>query len=569
MANPSDVPYIQDVLDEVADRRTTKRRLFLHLVFIVFLLLNIIALYLLVFLTTSSTTKLSSFSSNSPTSINSKAVSFAADGSVRAGAGTSAYLDVAPMPSDSIGYFYVAPSGLADSNTVLATYYLTNQTTSVLTTVSVALDSNAASLKPPSQANTVAKAQFQGVVTLNDNQAIVLQSVSGNISAVAVAINSDKSVTLLPNKVASIVNASFSNSIGRVSATQFATTSYDPYVSATTPFYQNIRVGTVASDGSISLSSPLRFGLPNTATDSITISRPTALPAVPNGFLVTYYNANNLNASGLCVVLVTSNATAGASILNQLCNTKYQPAYFVDSTPLADNTVVFAFHDKNNNYALTLATLQVTSSGQLAFRGDYVLRAVAGPFDFGTFYSWYPKPIVRALNGGTNLALLFLNPANAGRPTTQVLQATSSFAWSPVTPLLPLSDTGFTLVGATAKAMTATVTLDLVPLSTTSFLAVYAGQLNQVNQKRVSVVEFLGKPVGIATSNGKDIILSGKAKVSDANLNVGKVYLTTTKGDIVAGEATSGDFYTVGSSTFVSADSRVGLAVSSDSIFLS
>ncbi|KAF0719842.1 Aste57867_762 [Aphanomyces stellatus] len=121
MANPSDVPYIQDVLDEVADRRTTKRRLFLHLVFIVFLLLNIIALYLLVFLTTSSTTKLSSFSSNSPTSINSKAVSFAADGSVRAGAGTSAYLDVAPMPSDSIGYFYVAPSGLADSNTVLAT----------------------------------------------------------------------------------------------------------------------------------------------------------------------------------------------------------------------------------------------------------------------------------------------------------------------------------------------------------------------------------------------------------------------------------------------------------------
>ncbi|KAF0691601.1 hypothetical protein As57867_017154, partial [Aphanomyces stellatus] len=188
---------------------------------------------------------------------------------------------------------------------------------------------------------------------------------------------------------------------------------------------------------------------------------------------------------------------------------------------------------------------------------------------FGTFYSWYPKPIVRALNGGTNLALLFLNPANAGRPTTQVLQATSSFAWSPVTPLLPLSDTGFTLVGATAKAMTATVTLDLVPLSTTSFLAVYAGQLNQVNQKRVSVVEFLGKPVGIATSNGKDIILSGKAKVSDANLNVGKVYLTTTKGDIVAGEATSGDFYTVGSSTLVSADSRVGLAVSSDSIFLS
>ncbi|KAF0696854.1 Aste57867_12410 [Aphanomyces stellatus] len=596
MDHPSHSPYIRNTLDEIANRDSTKRRLCGHTFLLVLTLLNCVALYILVVRQAAAAfnTQLDAavFSTAATASIHGKAVSLvAADGSLRAGAGTSVYLDAVSMASmdsmmsDAMTYFYLAPSGRPGASSVLATYYMPESMTSVLTTVMIK-SPNLALCDDASVTNMVPNVQFQGIVTLNDKQAILLEAGGTNLTAVLVTINADMTVVYGTNKSrrAYVATGSIANTIGRISATQFATTYYDPYVNATTPYYQNIRVGTVASDGSITMSRPLRIGMANTATDPSTMSTPVALPAVPNGFLVTYYNANSLNASGLCVVLVTSNATAGASILNQLCNTKYQPAYFVDSTPVADNTVVFAFHDKNNNYALTLATLQVTSSGQLVFRGDYVLSAVAGSFDFGTFYSWYPKPIVRALNGGTNLALLFLNPANAGRPTTQVLQATSSFAWSPVSPLLPLSDTGFTLVGATAEAMTGTVTLDLVPLSTTSYMTVYSGEMDhdmgsgmdssmpghmdameEMNPLRISVVEFLDKPIGVGTSNGKSVVLNGRTKLSDANLRAGSTYFTTTMGDIVAAQS-MGDYYMVGNSTLVTADARIGIAISKDTL---
>ncbi|RHY35426.1 hypothetical protein DYB32_000099 [Aphanomyces invadans] len=193
----------------------------------------------------------------------------------------------------------------------------------------------------------------------------------------------------------------------------------------------NIHVGSVAADGAISVSAPLRFGVANNydGSDSCTNSKPQAIAALPGAFVVTWFNSNPVNKSGLCVLLAVTNAT-GVFQLGEVCNKNYQPAYFLDSTALSDNLIALSFYDKANNNALTIAMVAVTSSSKIVFRGDYVVQSVAGAFDFGTFYGWSPKPSVHLF--ADRLALLFLNPNNYGRPTTQVFKVTDSFSLVPV-----------------------------------------------------------------------------------------------------------------------------------------
>ncbi|KAF0720784.1 Aste57867_63 [Aphanomyces stellatus] len=565
MANPSELPYVQETSGETLG---LKRKFLVHLVLIVLLAVNVIVLYVLHFADNSTNVKVTSDSfASAPSDISNKVVSFNDDGSIRAGAGTTAYLDAAPLPSDDLGYFYVARSGLTTSNTALVSYYLSNKTTSVLTTLTVGKD-NTASLAAAAPANVVPKVQFQGLATLNDKQAVVLESAAGNISAVLATIGADKSVSYVTANRAAVATGSFSNTIGRISATQFAITSFEPYVDENTTYYQTINVGTVSGDGAITMAAPLRFGFANGAGDANVNSKPQQVPAIPGGFLVTYFNTKAINASGLCVLLASVNAS-GVTQQDQVCNKLYQPVYFLDTTTLADNLIALAFYDKNNNNALTIATVGVSSAGKLVFRGDYVMQSAAGAFDFGSFYSWYPKPNVQSL-GSNRLAVLFLNPANAGRPTTQVFKVSESFALTPVTPLMRLSNGDFTLTGTTPKAISGVVTLDLLPISNTTYVATYSGKLNQVAHKRVSVVEFLGKPIGVGSSS-KSIVMSGAAKVDNADFTAGKEYFATTKGDILVATSTDAgaDYYFVGNTTVVSKDSRVGVAVTKNTIYVS
>ncbi|ETV99264.1 hypothetical protein H310_08005 [Aphanomyces invadans] len=568
MAHPSEVPYVQQ--DVAVDAARTKRKFLVHLVLIVLLVINVIVLYVLHFNDSArSGVKVTADTFAANGDIASKVVSFTPAGAIRAGAGTTAYLDAAPLPADELAYMSLARSGVENSNTAILSYFLKNKTTSVLTTVTVGKD-NSAKVADVAKDNSLAGVQIRGIATLSNSQAVILQSTSlGVVHVLPVSIAADKALAVQAAQKVQLANGSVSNTLGRISATQFAATTFETYV-VNGSWYQNIHVGSVAADGAISVSAPLRFGVANNydGSDSCTNSKPQAIAALPGAFVVTWFNSNPVNKSGLCVLLAVTNAT-GVFQLGEVCNKNYQPAYFLDSTALSDNLIALSFYDKANNNALTIATVAVTSSSKIVFRGDYVVQSVAGAFDFGTFYGWSPKPSVHLVSAD-RLALLFLNPNNYGRPTTQVFKVTDSFSLVPVTPLMRISNGDFTLVGQTAAPASGAVTLDIVPVSNSSFLAVYSGTLDKVQHKRVAVVEFLGAPVGVGSgSNG--VVFGGEVKIANADFTVGKEYFTTTKGDILAATASDvgAEYYFLGNTTVVSKDSRVGIAVSKDSIYVS
>ncbi|ETV79055.1 hypothetical protein H257_07821 [Aphanomyces astaci] len=569
MANPSEIPYVQQ--DVSVDTAGYKRKFVVHLVLIVLLVVNVIVLYVLHFNDSSSSgVKITADAFTSNGDIASKVVSFTSTGAVRAGAGTTAYLDAAPLPADELAFMSLARSGVDNSNTAILSYFLRNKTTSVLTTVTVGKD-NSAKIADVAKDNSFAGVQIRGIATLSNTKAVILQSTSmGVVHVLPVNIAADKSVAAVAAQKVQLANGSVSNTLGRISATQFAATTFETYV-VNGSWWQNIHVGTVSpADGSISVSAPLRFGVANeySGSDSCTNSKPQAVPAIPGAFVVTWFNSNPVNRSGLCVVLAVANAT-GVFQLGEVCNKNYQPAYFLDSTSLSDNLVALTFYDKANNNALTIATVAITSAQKIVFRGDYVIQAVAGAFDFGSFYGWSPKPSVHSISAD-RLAVLFLNPNNLGRPTTQVFKVTDSFSLEPVTPLMRLSNGDFSLVGASAAPMSGAVTLDIVPVSNSSFIAVYSGTLDKVQHKRVTVVEFLGAPVGVG-SGANGVVFGGAAKIDNADFTVGKTYFTTTKGDILAATASDvgAEYYFLSNTTVVSKDSRVGVAVSKNTIYVS
>ncbi|KAH9185978.1 hypothetical protein AeNC1_012053 [Aphanomyces euteiches] len=561
MAHPSEAPYISD---DITAHSATKRKFTIHLGLIVLLLINVIVLYVLHFADNSSNVKVKSESFQANGEIDNKVVSFNADGSVRAGAGTTAYLDAATLPSDDLSYMTISPIGLSTSNTAIITYYVKSKKQAVVTTLAVAKDNSAKLADAPAE-NIVANVQVRGVATLSNTQAVFIESTSlGVVNAVYGKISGGNSVSYVKDNRALIANASISNTIGRVSATQFATTSYEPYVENGT-WWQNINVGTVSAEGAITLSSPLRFGVANDGNgNSCTNSK---AQVVAGGFLVTYFGTSSGNSTGLCVVYATPNGTA-VSKITETCNKKYKPTYFVDSTTLADDLVAFTFYDAANNNALTIATVGVTSQKALVFRSDYVIQGAAGAFDFGSYYSWSPTPYIEAL-GNNKLAILFLNPSNQGRPTTQVFKVTDSFGLVPSTPLMRLSNGDFSLAIKNPNATTASVTLDLLPVTNSSYAAVYSGALDTLQVKRVSVVESLGKPIGIGSSS-QAIVMNGAAKVDGVDLTPGQAYYTTTKGEILAATSTDAgaEYYFVGNKTVVSQDSRVGVAVTKDKIYV-
>ncbi|RHZ07530.1 hypothetical protein DYB31_013472, partial [Aphanomyces astaci] len=82
--------------------------------------------------------------------------------------------------------------------------------------------------------------------------------------------------------------------------------------------------------------------------------------------------------------------------------------------------------------------------------------------------------------------------------------------------------------------------------------------------------EFLGAPVGVG-SGANGVVFGGAAKIDNADFTVGKTYFTTTKGDILAATASDvgAEYYFLSNTTVVSKDSRVGVAVSKNTIYVS
>ncbi|OQS07504.1 hypothetical protein THRCLA_00481 [Thraustotheca clavata] len=561
MALPSETPFVESS----ANLAGIPRKLVIYGVLIIFLLINVIVLYSLHFTAagvpvSASNVKVSNVGSSKSGSIDNKVVSFADDGSIVVGAGTTAFLDAVAMPTDDVSYIMLAPTSANASTTAIFSYFLKNKTSSIITTLTVNDDKTTT---VNSKVNTLAGVQVRGIATLTDKQVVFLQSTSMGIVSLVPGSISNGAVTLLTDKAVNIATNSVSNTLAALSATTFVGTTYDPYSSNST-YYQNIQAGTINSEGAITMYTSMPIGTGNNALQSVTSSAPEPVAAIPNGFVISWFTSsfdpNSTSTSGLCVTLGNINGTAVGKI-KETCNKKYQPQYFVDSTTLSNNVVAFSFYDSNNNNALTIVTVEInTFTKSIYFRGSYVLSSVAGPFDFGSFYSFYPTPYVQALSS-SRLSIFFLNPNNEGRPTTQIFQVTDSFELIPSSPLMRLSNGDFTLAGTLEKQTSGAVSLTILPVSKSSFLAAYSGSLADVNHKRVSLVEFKGKPIGIG-SGSDGLVMSGVVKVG-SNYVAGKEYYATTQGDILAATQTDNgaEYFFVGNTTIVSKDARVGVAL--------
>ncbi|OQR86485.1 hypothetical protein ACHHYP_10493 [Achlya hypogyna] len=539
-----------------------------------FILCNALALYLLHFLNRDkSYSDVVSSSAFSATSANQKPVSFSASGTLRVGAGTTAYLAAATLPTGNMLYVNTAPMGTSQAafGTNIFSYYLTTEKQSVVTTMTVNSDKTVSIATAPAL-NVIANYQVRGIATLSDKQAVFIEQSAAGITAVVTGslTQSPAAVEYQPSQRAVVATASLDNKIGALSASTFVIASFEPYVAATS-YSQFITGGSVAADGTITLTGPLVFGepnfySPNAASKFTTFGNPTAIRAVPGLFLLPWWSSVAVGNKGLCLVLGSYSA-AGVTQVSETCNAEYMPSAFLEVAALSSDTVAMAFNDAKNQNTLTIAIVQVATTTQMVyFRGAYTMgAAAAGNYDFGMFNEWTPKPSLKAISA-TRLAVAFLNPSASGKPYTQVFQITSSYLLVPVTPLMPLAVGDFTLAGTSAAS--SAVTLDLVQTSAESYVVVVAGVLGNVAPKQLALVEFFGDAVGIA-SGSDGLVLNGVASVS-GTLTVGKAYYATTAGSIVAVTVTDpkAAYFLAGDSTLVTANARLGVAVSSSSIYV-
>ncbi|KAF0685819.1 Aste57867_22341 [Aphanomyces stellatus] len=542
----------------------------------VFAFLQLIALWVLTFVYHIPVNSVqlggSAFGGNSGGSLKQKVVSFDLNGNLRAGAGTTAYLDAATPPSTTMEYIQVARMGVSQPSytTSILSYYVRSASQTIVTTVTTNTADKTISVATTDPANVLSN-QVRGIATLSDSVSVLLEQSSSGGVFVTPAKTTATSVSLEPAQRTAVATGSYSNLIGAISSTQFAVTYFDAYNSSG-PWYQHVVAGSVGTDGTITmLPTKLTFGDANSydtvtfASQSVTVGKPQGLSAFPGTFVQPWWTDKPVATNaGLCLVTAQVNATA-VTKLTEACNPKYRPAYFVDSTAFSPTTFVLAFYDANNNHAFTLVLVEVSLT-KVFFRSAYVLSA-NGNFNYGSFYSWYPTPSV-TLVSPTRVAVAFLNGNSQGRAYVQTFTLTDAGTFKPLTALLRVGDASLTGPGDVTHPTSGSVTLGIVPVSAESIVVAVGGSLGSVTPKRLSLVEFYGPVAGIgAGSSG--VVVNGAAKVGAA-VTAGATYYTTTRGDVVSVTQTdpSADSFAVGSTLVVSADSRIGVAVDDASIYV-
>jgi hypothetical protein len=361
-----------------------------------------------------------------------------------------------------------------------------------------------------------------------------------------------------------------------VSDTAFAIAYYEPY-SDTAPYFQRIKVGSLSADGQVTFSDSLVFGQGNSVT-STTFGRPQAVFATNDHVTVPWYvdsysatkdNRTIAGAPGLC--LTTAKFQPGNfSSLGDVCNSKVQPAYFVESTPLSDTVLALIFFDRANNFALTVAAVEFSAlTGVPTFRSSFVIDEAAGAFDFGFSDGFSPQPMIQTLSDN-RLAVSFFNPSNVGRPSVKVLKYARDLTMSDASPVLPISTLDFSFESANPKAY-GSIVLDMVPLES-GFIVGYAGLWASTQFQRVVLVESFGKPVGVVSDvGGSDVAVatSGTVELS-TSLTAGNSYYASTEGELYTPASATRDEYVLvrDNNVVISKDALVGVAVSSDKLFV-
>ncbi|KAE9346569.1 hypothetical protein PR003_g7353 [Phytophthora rubi] len=556
-----------------------------------FLLLNVVALYVLHFVdrghsshaVTSSISASTLSSANGQSATPGQAVSYTADGQLTAGAGTTAYLAAATLPSEDQ---YLASIKFAPLGTSEAAYaanlmaFQTGTSPNVSSTVTVATadaDAKTVSIAAAASGNVFSGATVKGLATLSDSLAIALSTVTGadglsTTTYVTPVTISDGSVAVQQDKTVEAYNSSSTSFMTRVSDSSFALVYYESYL--VSPYYQRVIVGSVAADGAISFSDSIEFGSANGVTytqfgtpqsvfnSSDTVTVPWYVEAAATSSNDTA--ASDVGNVGLCLFTASlSDSTLAKK--SEACDTTVSPTYYVDSAKISETVVALSYFDTANNYALTVSLVEFsTITGAPTFRSSYVLDESVGQFDFGSAFGFYPTPIVRVLTNN-RLAVGFFNPAKAGSPSIKVLSYSSDLTLSEDSPVLPVANADFSLASADPNAA-GSITLDVVATDTGAVIG-YAGLWAGAQNQRVALVESFGQPVGVVSNvdgSDLDIALSGTVDIS-SDLVKGSAYYASTGGKLYAASTTTTDKYILAddNSVVISKDALVGVAVSS------
>ncbi|KAL3668438.1 hypothetical protein V7S43_006522 [Phytophthora oleae] len=526
------------------------------------------------------------------------AVSFNSNNVLRKGAGTTAYLDQLSLGADlsGVGYINFSPMGTTEPN------YTTNVMSYVRTDASKNVKNifTTISYNASTKTFTTGDAQevtdsVRGLTTLSDTRMIMLTyyqaadfTTKTNVMPVALDSATGKAT---PNKDKAVLltTTSATNFITPLSSTSFVVAYYDTFNS--NGFDQLVKVGTVATDGTITLSSALAFGVSATKYLTTQFGKPLALKALAStagaGFVIPYYNKvknyvvnnpkTNADVSGLCVTFAVFSTSIGtiSSFSDGVCDTKYRPNHFPEPIALSDNVVAIAFYDTANNNALTLVTVKYDATDNaLSFKSSYVFPEVFGNFNYGQAYEFYTTPRL-CLMSGNRLAVSFLNPALDGRLSVRIL-GYSNVGFKEMTPVLPVALPGINLSVSDSKTHTAgAITHDLVVVGSDTVVASYVGARDNFVHQRFIAIENLTPPVGVIQSYSSDkISIATQGRVDVDGLTTGEVHYATTTGAIVAkgnsSVSSSSEYaYAAGNTVLVTADSRVGIAVDDDTLFIS
>jgi hypothetical protein len=282
-------------------------------------------------------------------------------------------------------------------------------------------------------------------------------------------------------------------------------------------------------------------------------------------------NATTTKNPGLCISTFSADDKGELTAGKDVCNDKYQPAYYVDSTKLSDNVLALAFVDSANKYALTVVTVEYSDITYTpTFRSAVTIDEATGKFDFGAAqYSFYPKPSIQVL-GNNRLSVGFMNPSNTGKPSFKVFKFSSDLALSEASPVLPIANADFTLAATDTKAMGAIV-LNTLPLPS-GFIIGYGGTWADKPYQRISFVESFGDPVGVITDSGSDmsVAMAGTTDV-DASLEAGRAYYAATSGKMYTPSSTTSDKYVFVNEDkiVISRSALMGVAVSGSKLFIS
>ncbi|EEY61378.1 uncharacterized protein PITG_01673 [Phytophthora infestans T30-4] len=559
-----------------------------------FLLLNVIALYILHFVdrgnngeAVTSTIQSSTLSStNANSASEGQAVSYKTNGQLTAGAGTTAYLAATSLPSEDQFMAYIKFAPLGTSETAYASNIISYQTGTSLdikctvTVATVNADDKTVSIAEADNSNVFSGSTVKGLATLSDSLAIAVTTVTSSdgfsVTTYVTPITiDDGSVSVQQSQTLEATNTSTSTFITRMSDKSFALVYYESYLQ--NPYYQRVIVGTFADDGAISLSDSLEFGNANGVTFT-QFGTPQSVFNSSNTVTVPWYveassTSSNDTASssvgsvGLCLFTASlSDNTLTETV--EVCDTTVSPTYYIDSAKISDTVIALSYFDTANNYALTVSLVEFSAIKRSpTFRSSYVLDESVGSMDFGSAFGFYPTPIVRVLSNN-RLAVGFLNSANSGKPSIKVLSYSSDLTLSEESPVLPVANADFSLASADPNAVGAIV-LDVVATETGALIG-YAGLWAGAQNQRVALVESFGKPVGIVSNvdgSDVDVALSGTVDIS-SSLVKGTTYYASTEGTLYAASTTSTDNYILANdnTVVISKDAQVGVAVGSDKL---